>query len=453
MRYGIILFILLSTLNLNAEIRILNKNFPLTDELKDITKTETDIQKIKTKIEKYLIYKGYKLTGVEYITKKSDNTFIVFLNEGRLKDIRITGNFKISKNLLNVYLKMKPGDIFNEKELKLQLKKLYNTGLFDKINYKIYPDKRMLVIKIKEKKKRYFKFSGNMSSKYGVMPFVQYIDRDIFNTGTYLTLSTELGIWEKLKFQKYGITYGIKSFNLFYLYRNGIMYMADKDYKEEKSLLYLNKLWSKGKYLLIGLKGFIESHYFYQTGKIESKNIVQGLRYGISLTYYKSNKRDVIEKIKENVLNISTTIKAFSNTGIINILEFYYKRYFSPIIYWGIIYRNCSSYIYGNNIPFDEKFPIGGEMQRGFYNGEYWSPLKFENSLELEYELLIDRLFISAFCDTSLIKPDKDFLFLISFGNGIRLNFWGFTLSLYYGVPITRRIIEGEFYFKLTRIF
>jgi len=447
----ILLFIFIN-FNLNAKIKILNPNFPETKNIENLIHTETNKLKIKSKINKYLIYKGYTLAYVNNITVKSNNIF-VSLNEGRLKEVKITGNFKISQKLLNVYLKMKKGDVFNKKELRLQIKKLYAIGLFDTINYKLYPDKKVLLIKIKEKKKRYLNFSGNISSRYGIIPYGEYIDRNLFNTRTKLNLSAEIGIWEKIKFQKYEINYKIREFNLHYLYRNGIMYMAEKEYSEEKNLFFLNKIWILGKYSLIGVKCSIENHYFYNIDKITNENIFQGKRYGFAFFYKKSNRRDVIEKTKENIINFSIGTKMLTKNKFMSKFEINYKKYFSPFLYWGIIYKNSSGYIYGKYIPFDEKFSIGGENQRGFYKGAYWSITKIENSFEIEYEVIMDKLFISLFCDTSILDSNPKFLFLISNGVGIRMNIWRFRLSLYYGVPTTQQITQGEFHLKLEQLF
>ncbi len=433
------------------EIVILNKNIPLKEEIIKIAKKEGEPESIKSKVNKFLKYNGYIITRVRDIVKYKDTIYIIF-DEGRLKDIKIKGNFKISKRLLNVYIRFRPGDIFNEKELKLQLKKLYSTGLFSKINYTLYPDRKILLIKIEEKKKRFFKIGGNISTKYGIMPSVKYIDRDLFGSGTYFTSEIEAGIYKQLMFQKYKVLEKINNYSIILSFRKGIVYFKENDYNEESLKFHLCRKKEIDKYTSFDLKLFIEGHNFYNTEKIKNENIVEGLRYGAGFVYLYSNKRDVIEKIKENIFKATVILKLYQK-NFLSSFSLFYKKYLSPFLYTGILFRHYTGLLAGKLIPFDEKFPVGGEMQRGLYKGEYWTSMKLENSLEFEYEIYISKLFTSIFCDTSLIKQENTFIFILSAGLGLRFNLWGFSFSAYYGFPVSGRIYNGQFYFKTSRIF
>ncbi len=452
MKFVLIFLLNLYSLNLFASVIVVNNDFPEKDNIENLISGYTDFNKIESRINKYLYYKGYKFSKVEDITKISGD-IIISIDDGRIKECRIEGDFKISISLLKVYLKFKKGDIFNEKEFRLQIKKLYNTGLFDKIVYELYDDKYLIIIKIREKKKRFFNYSGNISSKYGVIPFVQYVDRDIFGSMTQLKISAEMGVWDNIKFQHYIAEYGIKGFNLKFSYRNGLKYMGENDYSEEMTELDFRKEFKFGKYSSMSFNLFREYHNFYEIGKFTTEYIYQGVRYGFSINYLLTYERDVVENRKVQYIDFNSINKTYGSGMFLSKLELSWKKYFSPFIYTGLVYQGDLSYIYGEKVPFDEKYAVGGFNQRGYYEGEKWSNFKFENSLEISYMVLLDRLYLSFFCDTSLIEDEQKYTFLVSNGAGILLNILKMNLYLYYGVPVDKTILNGEIYFKLEKSF
>lgn len=79
---------------------------------------------IKSKINDYFNHNGYVFTKVKIITYAT-NKLLIDLDEGKIKELRITCRSKICSPVISNYLYFKPGNIFNKNKFRLQLKKLF----------------------------------------------------------------------------------------------------------------------------------------------------------------------------------------------------------------------------------------------------------------------------------------------------------------------------------------
>ena len=433
MKLKLIIILISIYSSLFAREIIIYPEFIENEKIKEIVKSETNISKIKKNIEKYLNYKGYVFTKIQIITEESNKLFIK-LDEGRINKIEITGNKKISASLLRIFIRFNENDIFNERSLKLQIKKLMTTNLFDKIIYKFYPDKKILIIKVKERPKRFFEFSGNYNSKLGFIPQIAYCERNIFKTELNLIPSIAAGLYQKINYYRFDFSLNSRKWEFKYFYRNGLNIFGKYNYNEELNNFKIIRNFNIGFNYVFKINFLIENHRFYKTN-IDEK-IFQGLRYSAGFNFLKSNKREVIEDFKEEYCDFLIELKKLRDNNYLGKFNLILKKYYQLLTYWGLVYKmNSGAILFNKEIPFDEKFLIGGEFQRGYAEGEFETKIKFQNSAQLEYEILIDRIYIILFSDYSLIESENKYISLISLGLGIRLNFLGYNVELQIGLP------------------
>ncbi|MBN1898622.1 MAG: hypothetical protein JW827_07575 [Spirochaetes bacterium] len=451
MKRLIFLILILFVTRVYAVIKINNDEFRGMVDLSKISFT-TNRAELARRIDRYLAYQGYTWTRVNHIIIR-DRDALVTLDVNRIRKITIKGELPMSRNLLNVYLKIKEGDILDETVLKLQLKKLYNTGLFDAISYMLYPGQRVVLIKVKRKKRSYLNYSGNISDNFGVEPFVEFVSRDFASPATRFNIGAQMGFWEKLNYYKFLMGFGYRLLSFDYTYRNGLMFLGEDDYKQEKHIFSVSRSWLLSQYSTWGVRTAAEHHRFYDKQKIDNAIVVQGLRLAVAVFYERSNFRDIILGKKEKSLKIVIQEKNFNSDRFLTRIETRIRTYHSPLPYWGLIYKNRIGYLYSSYIPFDEKFPVGGYTLRGYYEGEKWSSAVFENSIETELELLIHVLFVSAFFDTSVIDWDSRAALLISHGFGLSLNTGNFYSSVYFGIPDFQKLEDGQIHFSLKSTF
>ncbi len=455
MKKIILLFFILCALPLSAEKVIITSDYFSNDQklLELIEKRLDNKRELKKSINKYFKYKGYVFTRVEKIEydKEKDSVFI-YLDEGRINLFRIIGIRRISYNLITTYLYFKKGDIFNKEKLRIQMKKLYNTGLFDSVQYHIIESRKNILIKLGEKKKNYFKIKGNYSRRYGVKPYLGFINRNFWNTGTYMDFSTEIGFWEELNYHKINLNMLIREIYLNAGYRNGKIFIYDDYCSSLEEKIHTGIKIHSSKYYDASLFFPLENYYFYNTGNVTHVKIVNGLRYGVTGIFTYNNERDVLAIREESWYKIHLNSMFFNNSLNYSKFNIESKWYLSLFYDFGLVYKNSSGYIYGT-IPFDQLFQLGGKHQRGYAQGSYMTDLTLGNNLELENELIFDLFRLSLFVDTTFFrKDDKNYDFLMSYGPGIILNIKTFNLQAFYGISTKRNILQGRIYLYLKKI-
>ncbi|NQT95685.1 MAG: outer membrane protein assembly factor BamA [Candidatus Omnitrophica bacterium] len=141
--------------------------------------------------------KDKKSIDVKYRAKEGD---LSYLNE-----IRITGNTKTKDVVIRRELRLYPGERFDGKKLKKSKQRLYDLGYFDEVIFDTEPtqapDKKDLVVSVKEAKTGEFSFGGGYSSVDRLLGFVEVTQRnfDIMNfptltgAGQILNIRAEVG--------------------------------------------------------------------------------------------------------------------------------------------------------------------------------------------------------------------------------------------------------------------
>lgn len=112
-----------------------------------------------------------------------DTTYVVTENNVALVNrVRIEGNTKTKDIVIRRELRTYPGEPFNGAELKRSKERLFNLGYFEEVRFDIEdsldPDKKDLVVTVKETKTGEFSFGGGFSSIDKILGFVQVRQRN-----------------------------------------------------------------------------------------------------------------------------------------------------------------------------------------------------------------------------------------------------------------------------------
>ncbi|MFH1692294.1 MAG: outer membrane protein assembly factor BamA [Candidatus Omnitrophota bacterium] len=135
-------------------------------------------------IQGFYFSKGYifvqvrELTSLDVSSGKVDIVYSIVENELAYVDrIEIQGNLKTQDKVIRRELRIKPGEVFDGDKLKRSKERLYNLGFFEEVNYDTTagsePDRRNLVVEVKEAKTGSFSFGGGYSSIDQFVGFVE----------------------------------------------------------------------------------------------------------------------------------------------------------------------------------------------------------------------------------------------------------------------------------------
>jgi len=453
MRKIILLFFVLITNTLFARnIIIISDYFSQDRELMEYIQNKAEnIKTLPRKINKYFWRKGYIFTKVkQIIISKEKDSITIYLDEGRIRLFWIIGAHRVSYQLINTYLAFKEGDIFNLDRLRMQMKKLYKTGLFDTIQYKTIISEKSILIRIVEKRRTYFKISGKYSTLYGIKPCLGFINRNVMHSEIFMDINAEIGFWDRWNYLKLNMNGVYKNYYLNTGYKGGRTFIYENDYSslEEKIHPGINIYSSRNYNMFLFL--LLEHYYFYNTGYFSP--IYNGLRYGLSMVFTFDNKREVLALREESWYNINCSMLFFNNSMNYFKFNFLSQSYLGLFSGFGLVYKNSSAYISGT-VPFDQMILLGGIHQRGYREGSYSTDLAFSNGLEIENEVILNRLRLILFEDITIYREaNYQYKLILSYGPGLVVNILNFNIETYYGVPLNANITQGLFYVKLKKM-
>lgn len=146
--------------------------------------TQSGLREDIASIQGYYFEKGYisaevaSRTLIDEETGKVDITYEIVENEQAfVEKIRIIGNSKTKDVVIRRELRILPGERFDGYKLRRSKERLYNLGFFEETSYDTRPgtapDKRDLVVEVKEAKTGEFSFGAGYSS---VEQFVGFIE-------------------------------------------------------------------------------------------------------------------------------------------------------------------------------------------------------------------------------------------------------------------------------------
>jgi outer membrane protein insertion porin family len=200
--------------------------------------------------------KGYMECGVRPATLLNKETKTINISysitEGILSyvnEIRITGNSKTKDKVIRRELRLYPGQRFDGDKLKKSKQRLYDLGYFDEVIFDTEPtgepDKKDLVVSVKEAKTGEFSFGGGYSSVDRLIGFAEIAQRnfDITNFKTFTGAGQILRIKAEIGYVRQNYTISFTEPWIFgYPYLFGFdLFNFDRDKKESLGYGYSEK--------------------------------------------------------------------------------------------------------------------------------------------------------------------------------------------------------------------
>lgn len=187
--------------------------FPEEDIRKSLKMREGDVfsqynlRQDMVRIQRFYFERGYISAEVEAETALNEATHAVDVvyniveNELAYVDkVRVRGNTKTKDEVIRRELRIVPGEPFHGGKLQRSKERLYNLGYFEEVTYDIEPgvspDRKELVITVKETKTGEFSFGAGYSSLDQFVGFVQITQKnfDLFNFPAFTGGGQSLGL-------------------------------------------------------------------------------------------------------------------------------------------------------------------------------------------------------------------------------------------------------------------
>lgn len=147
-----------------------------------------------SQIEQLYEEKGYILARVTQISDDPDGIINIEINEGIVKDIKITGNKKTKDFVIRRNILMKPGMVYNENALKNDLTRIFGTQAFSDVRRVIEPcdedpNKYIITIEVDEKRSGSISIGGGLDTSTGLFGSAGYTDHNFRGMGQEIGLN------------------------------------------------------------------------------------------------------------------------------------------------------------------------------------------------------------------------------------------------------------------------
>ncbi len=151
-----------------------------------------------SQIEQLYEEKGYILARVEQISDDPDGMINIDINEGTIKDIKISGNKKTKDFVIRRNILLKPGMIYNENALKNDMARIFGTQAFSDVRRVIEPsdsnpNEYILTIEVDEKRSGSISIGGGLDTATGLFGSGGYTDHNFRGLGQELGISFTSG--------------------------------------------------------------------------------------------------------------------------------------------------------------------------------------------------------------------------------------------------------------------
>jgi len=196
---------------------ILEENIPVTDftiegntvvgteelmqyllPLKGKPQNITAINQAMEKINECYYSKGYILSKIDSIYDDPDGTLNLYITEGKINKILITGNDKTKEYVIERNIMTEPDTVYNENIVKQDLVRLYSTQAFKDVNRTIEvseedPDKYDITIELKEQRTASVAVGGGVDSAVGAFGSVGISDNNFRGKNQRVSLTGMVG--------------------------------------------------------------------------------------------------------------------------------------------------------------------------------------------------------------------------------------------------------------------
>jgi outer membrane protein insertion porin family len=150
------------------------------------------------KVEQAYHQRGFVLARVSDVKDDPDGSISLSINEGIIDDIKIAGNQKTKDFVIKNYIKLKPGQVYNERQLTGDLRNLYANGYFQDIRRSLAPsprnpDKYTLKVEVDEKRTGSISLGGGVDTMAGPFGNFGVGDNNFRGRGESLSFNAQVG--------------------------------------------------------------------------------------------------------------------------------------------------------------------------------------------------------------------------------------------------------------------
>lgn len=150
------------------------------------------------KVEQTYHEKGYLLARVVDVKDDPDGSIGMTINEGVIEKVEIVGNHKTKDFIIKNAIKVKPGSVYNERDLTAALRKLYANGYFQDIKRSLSPsptdpNKYTLKVEVEEKRTGAVGLGGGVDTVAGPFGSFSVSDANFRGRGQVVQANAQIG--------------------------------------------------------------------------------------------------------------------------------------------------------------------------------------------------------------------------------------------------------------------
>ncbi|MBX9876838.1 MAG: BamA/TamA family outer membrane protein [Candidatus Obscuribacterales bacterium] len=150
------------------------------------------------KVEQTYHEKGYLLARVVDVKDDPDGSIGMTINEGVIEKVEIVGNHKTKDFIIKNAIKVKPGSVYNERDLTTALRKLYANGYFQDIRRSLTPNptdpnKYTLKVEVDEKRTGSVGLGGGVDTVAGPFGSFSVSDANFRGRGQVVQMNAQIG--------------------------------------------------------------------------------------------------------------------------------------------------------------------------------------------------------------------------------------------------------------------
>jgi len=447
----------------------------------------------------YIFAKVRDVSAIDEETGKVNITYNIIENEvAYVRRINIRGNVKTKDVVIRRELRIKPGDRFDGEKLRRSKERLHNLGFFEEISYDTEPtdepNKRDLVVEVKEAKTGSFSFGGGYSTAEEFVGFIE-IEQKNFDwrnfpyftgAGQDLRVRAEMGTITNLfdlSFTEpwlfdYPVSFGFD------------VYKTEQDRESDVGYGYDQK--KKGGRLRLGreFSEYLRGNVIYRIDMIdltdvtpnatadlkteEGKNTISSVAFGLT----RDTRDSVFEPTRGYVLAETFEVAGGAFGGDKDFMKLiargskYFPLPLKAVLEFRLRVGIADAYGDSEKIPIYERFFAGGANSIRGYNERKVGPIDTVSEDPLGGEALLvgnveylyplsDFLKAAAFYDIGNVWQKVGHIgrgeFKSSVGLGLRIKTPIGPIKLDYGYPLSveagEEDKEGKFHFSISHGF
>jgi len=152
--------------------------------------------------------KGFVLANVRFLRTQvdevdgllsMDGVLELRLNEGRIEDLRISGNKETLDHVVLREITIEKGQLFNSERFTNDLRRIYNTNFFESVNFvpragEVDPNHWIVIVEVKEKPTGQVNMGAGFNNRDGLVGTFQIIKDNLMGEGRRLAVDLQLGV-------------------------------------------------------------------------------------------------------------------------------------------------------------------------------------------------------------------------------------------------------------------